>query len=157
MTENLFPEELETEELEFSEFQEDIQDDFVGYKKGPCFDENLGDFKRDGTKKLVACSGVETWKQWCIKVLQTKRYACRAYGDTIGIDTELVFQGETKNQIEDLLEREIVNTLEADPYERTEHVESVEFQWSGDESVEVKCKIIGVDSNEIDITAKINQ
>ena len=48
---NLFPEDFEEEELELDEIDDGQDEEAIGYKKSIYFDENLGDFKRDGTKK----------------------------------------------------------------------------------------------------------
>lgn len=157
---NVFPEELDDEELELEEMDEvsdEEESESEGYKKSVCFDEELGDFKRDGTKKLVECSGVEAWIQWCTKILQTKRYACQVYSDDIGIDIESAFQAETRQGAENILRKEIMEALEADPYGRTEYVESVSFQWFGSDSVEVTCNVMGIDSNEIEFSVSIDR
>lgn len=150
--EELFPEDFENEDLEIQEIEEQLQEP-VGYKKGLCFDERRGDFKRDATMKLIECSGIESWIQWCMKMLQTKRYVCQAYSDDIGIDLERAFAANSKEEAESILSQEITEALEADPYERTEFVQSVEFQWNSQDCVTVNCAVIGMDSNEIEFTA----
>ena len=61
---NLFPEDFEEEELELDEIDDGQDEEAIGYKKSIYFDENLGDFKRDGTKKLVEADGVDAWIQY---------------------------------------------------------------------------------------------
>lgn len=153
----VFPEELEEEELQLEEMNEAVNEEPSGYRKSICFDEVAGDFKQDGTKKLMEADGVEAWIQWCMKSLQTKRYVCQAYSDDIGIDTDQIFQSADRKEVENLLRREIVDALEADPYGRTEMVQSVEFQWIDDTTVEVLCKIVGVGSNETELQTVIGK
>ena len=50
-----------------------------------------------------------------------------------------------------------MEALEADPYGRTEFVQSVTFQWKNPDSVEVLCKVIGIDSNEAELQAVIER
>ena len=154
---NLFPEDMEDEDLELEQLEEQIDEEPVGYKPSVCFDDGLEDFKRDGSMKLVECSGLEAWIQWCKKVIQTKRYVCQAYSDDIGIDIEQAFQAGSRDEAESILENEIVEALEADPYGRTEFVQSVTFQWKNPDSVEVLCKVIGIDSNEAELQAVIER
>ena len=154
---NLFPEDMEDEDLELEQLEEQIDEEPVGYKPSVCFDDGLEDFKRDGSMKLVECSGLEAWIQWCKKVIQTKRYVCQAYSDDIGIDIEQAFQAGSREEAESILENEIVEALEAHPYGRTEFVQSVTFQWKNPDSVEVLCKVIGIDSNEAELQAVIER
>lgn len=105
---NLFPEDMEDEDLELEQLEEQIDEEPVGYKPSVCFDDGLEDFKRDGSMKLVECSGLEAWIQWCKKVIQTKRYVCQAYSDDIGIDIEQAFQAGSREEAESILENEIV-------------------------------------------------
>lgn len=154
---NLFPEDFEEEELELDEIDDGEAEEAVGYKKSIYFDKNLGDFKRDGTKKLVEANGVDAWIQWCMKVLKTKRYVCQAYSDDIGIDIESVFQAESRKEAESILENEITEALEADPYQRTDMVKSVTFQWKNADSLEVTCNVLGIDSNEVELNTTIER
>lgn len=154
---NVFPEDLDDEELALEEMDDDSEEESEGYKRSVCFDEQLGDFKRDGTKKLVECTGIEAWIQWCTKILQTKRYVCQVYSDDIGIDIESAFQAESRAAAENILRNEIMEALEADPYGRTEYVEAVSFQWFGADSVEVACSVMGIDSNEIEFNVSIER
>lgn len=154
---NLFPEDFEDEELELDEIDDESEEEAVGYKKSIYFDEASGDFKRDGTKKLVEANGVDAWIQWCMKVLRTKRYVCQAYSDDIGIDIESAFQAESREEAESILENEITEALEADPYGRTDMVQSVTFQWMNADLLEVTCDVLGIDSNEVELKATIER
>ena len=154
---NVFPEDLDDEELELQELDEAFYDEFYGYRKSISFDDSVRDFKQDGTKKLIEADGVEAWIQWCMKILQTKRYICQAYSDDIGLDIEQIFQAEDRKEIENLLKKEIVDALEADPYHRMEVVQSVEFLWVNDVEVEVLCRVIGINSNEVEFQTVIQK
>ena len=92
-----------------------------------------------------------------MKVLKTKRYVCQAYSDDIGIDIESVFQAESRKEAESILENEITEALEADPYQRTDMVKSVTFQWKNADSLEVTCNVLGIDSNEIELNTTIER
>lgn len=153
--ENVFPEDLDIEEDELDQLEDELTEERVGYKKSIYFDDNIGDLKRDGTGKIVESSGIEAWVQWCLKILNTQRYSCMAYSDDIGIDMEAAFQAGTREETENVLRREIKEALEADPYGRTELVESVEFQWKEEDSLVVTCNITGMDSSDITISTKM--
>ena len=153
--ENVFPEDLDIEEDELDQLEDELTEDRPGYKKSIFFDEETGDLKRDGTGKVVESSGIEAWIQWCMKILKTQRYSCLTYSDDIGIDMEAAFQAESREESENILRTEIKEALEADPYGRTEVVESVEFQWQEEDSLIVTCNITGMDSSNITINTKM--
>lgn len=65
-------------ELEFN--TEEIEIDLPSLGKSFLYDFNKGDFViRNG--KMVAIHGLETLKQWIIKVLKTERFRFRIYKD----------------------------------------------------------------------------
>lgn len=90
-----------------------------------------------------------------MKILKTQRYSCLTYSDDIGIDMEAAFQAESREESENILRTEIKEALEADPYGRTEVVESVEFHWQEEDSLIVTCNITGMDSSNITINTKM--
>lgn len=47
--------------------------------------------------------------------------------------------------------------MEADPYQRTDMVKSVTFQWKNADSLEVTCNVLGIDSNEIELNTTIER
>lgn len=119
------------------------------------FDYGIGDFIRDGANKLVVCNGHKAWQQWCIKVIQTERFACLAYSGNIGVETESMKEN-SRSAVESALERTISEALMVD--RRTDYVRAFSFSWESDalnitfiikgheweaESLNVKLKIGG--------------
>lgn len=151
---NLFPESYDTEIIEL----EDIQPaNTIGYKNGIAFDDELGDFIRDGKHRLVDSTGIESWKSWCINCIQTERYRHLAYGTDFGIEAEAAMKADTREASENMLTRQISEALMADPYERTEYVQEIEFDWTEPDAIAVYVVIIGKDDVTIDITAYITK
>lgn len=142
---NLFPEELEADAL--VKETETEKTSAKGYRKSVYFDFTKGDFVRDGANRLIESSGTEAWIQWCIKCLQTQRFAHLAYSTDYGIDFETVFSCTTREEAENELTREITEALGADPYERLSYIESMTFEWIDDTSVEVHLILVGIDGN----------
>lgn len=129
----------------------------VGYKRSIKFDDEQGDFVRDGQHRLVAASGIEAWKQWCVNCLSTERYSLASYSSDFAINTKLVFALPDKESKEILLQKEIQEALMADDYKRTKNVTDFEFNWFAPDAVEVSMTIVGIDNAQIDITVKIGE
>ena len=147
---NLFPEaDYEFDSLVVDANEE--QEERVGYKQSVYFDFEQGDFVRTGANRLVVSSGFDAWKQWCIKCLQTQRYAHLAYSTDYGIDYELVFNYTTRSEAENELTRQITEALEADPYQRLDHIESISFEWIDDTSLTVDLILVGISGNTIEL------
>lgn len=127
----------------------------TGYRQSISFDFGTGDFLRDGANRLIKSSGHEAWVQWCIKCLQTQRYAYLAYPDTYGIDIEMVFNTTTRAEAENELTRQITEALKADPLERLSFIESMTFNWMDDTSVVVDLSLVGIDGNTADFQTLI--
>lgn len=127
----------------------------VGYKRSPKFDEETGDFVRDGQHRLVAASGIEAWKQWCLNCVLTDRYAHFSYSTDFGINKKLVFSLPDRAAQEIMLKREITEALMADDYKRTKSVDDFTFDWVAADTVEVSFTVTGIDNAEIDIKTKI--
>lgn len=142
---NLFPEDLKADALATETEAE--KSAATGYRRSIYFDFEKGDFVRDGANRLVESSGTEAWIQWCIKCLQTQRYAHLAYSTDYGIDYDTVFSCSTREEAENELTREITEALGADPYERLSYIESMTFEWIDDTSVEVHLILVGIDGN----------
>lgn len=154
MANNLFPEGYEDEIIT----EEDLTSDTpIGYRNGIAFDYETGDFKRDGKNKILDCDGIESWKAWCINCIQTERYAFLACPSYFGISTTAAMQAASREEAESVLIREITEGLLADPYERTNYVENVEFDWTAPDAVTVYAIIHGIDDVTIDITAYITK
>ena len=151
---NLFPEGYENETIT----PDDIRPaDAVGYKNGVAFDHILGDFLRDGKNQLMDCNGVESWKSWCINCIETERYKHLAYSTDFGVEIETAMKAESRGLAENILTRQIVEAIMADPYKRTEYVEKVKYDWSVPDAVEINLVIKGKNDVTIDITAYITK
>lgn len=150
--ENLYPnEELTIESTDLID-----EDSPVGYLGSVYFDESIGDFSRDGQFRLKPATGLEAWEQWCINCISTERGVYPAYGDLFGISTYEAFKAETRAEIESILTLEITEGLKNDPYQRTEYVENITFNWLPSEDVEVTITVRGIEEVTIDITVVIN-
>lgn len=147
---NLLPEDYENEVIT----AEDIAaEEPTGYRNGVAFDYELGDFPRDGKNKLLDSTGIESWKSWCINCLQTERYKHLAYSTDFGIELEAVMKASSQEEAESILTRQITEALLADPYERTEYVSDITYEWTAPDSVAVTVTIHGIDDVTIDIVA----
>lgn len=154
MAGNLFPTGFETEIIT----DEDLASQrTIGYRNGIAFDYEIGDFMRDGMNKMLDSTGIESWKSWCINCLSTERYSRLAYGTDFGISTAAAFKAASREEAESILTREITEALLADPYERTEYVEEIEFNWTAPDGVEVRIIAKGIEDVSIDITAYITK
>lgn len=151
---NLLPEGYEDEIIT----TEDVESEKpVGYRNGLSFDYETGDFRLDGRHKILDSDGIESWKSWCINCIRTERYKHLAYGTDFGIEWEAVFSATTREEAESILVRQITEALLADPYERTEYVETVEIEWKAPDAMTVKVVVHGMYDATIDITAYITK
>lgn len=147
--ENLFPadmEEMTMEEEEMEELEE--QDDYIG---AAAFDR---DFIRDGQNSVRGASGIDSWKQWCINCLTTEREASPLYSSDFGIAITEILQATTREEAESLFKAEAKEALEADPYERTDYVSEISFDW-GTDSVNVYIEVVGIDGATIDFEVNL--
>ena len=154
MPENLFPE----EDIVLTE--EDIEDDEepVGYMESVYFDEEIGDFIRDGQYRLKTATGQEAWEQWCINCLLTERDAYPAYGELFGISTIEAFESDDRAEIESILTMEITEGLMNDPYGRTVAVREIEFDWQeNQEAADIYVTVEGLEEATIDISVTIDR
>ena len=85
------------------------------------------------------------------------RYKHLAYGTDFGVEWEAVFAATSHEEAESILVRQITEALLADPYERTEYVETVEIKWTAPDAVTVKVVVHGMYDATIDITAYITK
>ena len=151
---NLFPEGYEEEVI----LEEDLKAEVpAGYRNGIAFDNKTGDFKRDGMNKLLDCTGIESWKSWCINCLRTERYKHLAYSTDFGIEIDAAMKAGSREEAESILTRQIIEALLADPYERTAYVEDIVFDWTAPDTVAIQVIIHGIDDVTIDITAYITK
>lgn len=154
MANNLFPEGYEDEVVEPEELEEQSA---IGYRNGISFDELAGDFHRNGMNKLLDSDGIESWKSWCINCIQTERYRHLAYSSDFGIETEPVFAATSREEAESLLTRYITEAILADPYQRTEHIEDITFNWTDPDAIAARVIIHGIEDVTIDVTAYITK
>lgn len=151
---NLFPQGYEEEIVTEADV---IESSPIGYRNGIAFDYATGDFVRDGKNKMVDSTGIESWKSWIINCLSTKRYAYLAYSTDFGIDTDAAFRATSRNEAESILTREITEAIMADPYQRTQYIEDINYEWTAADAVEVTMIIHGIDEVTIDLTAYITK
>ena len=151
---NLFPEGYEEEVIT----EEDLSSGTpTGYRNGIAFDNESGDFQRDGKNRILDSNGIESWKSWCIICIQTQRYAHLACPSDFGIDTTAAMRASSEEEAESILIREITEAILADPYERTKYVEDIEFDWTAPDTVKVRAIIHGIDDVSIDLEAYISK
>ena len=101
------------------------------YKPSVAWDFEKGDFVRNGANQLVECGGKDTYRVWCVKVVQTERFTCLAYSDYIGTEMESALKEKSNGAVESAIERTITEALLVNP--RTEYVRGFSFSWKGDE------------------------
>lgn len=125
------------------------------YKRSYYFDFEKMDFALTGGNKVGESSGTEAWQQWCIKALLTKRYACFAYSTDYGSEIIDAINTTDRYEAESNIRRTIIETLTVDA--RTERVDDFVFTWLDTEvgTVEVSCKIVGVDGQTGIIDVKL--
>ena len=151
---NLFPESYETEIIE----QEDLETEKpVGYRNGIAFDDEIGDFLRDGKNKILSSDGIESWKSWCVNCIETERYMHLGYNTDFGIESEPALKAESQEEAESILARQITEAILADPYKRAEYVENIEFDWTAPDAIEARVVIQGKEDVTIDVTAYITK
>lgn len=153
---NLLPEGYETEIITAADLTEDRP---IGYRNGVAFDydNEIWDFKRDGRNRMLDSDGIESWKSWVINCMQTERYKHLAYSSDFGIQLDLAFAAESREEAESILTREITEAIMADEYGRTEYIASIDFTWTAPDSVRVDTILHGIEDVTIDVTAYITR
>lgn len=101
------------------------------YRPSVAWDLEAGDFVRNGANQLVESDGREAYRVWCVKVVNTERWACLAYPDSIGTEMEAALKERDHKAVESAVERTITEALLVNP--RTEYVREFSFTWNGDE------------------------
>lgn len=150
---NLFPEGYEEEVVTVDDL---VEDEPVGYRGSVYFDEDLQDLTRDGQHQVGSANGLEAWMQWCINCIQTERDAYPCYSEFFGIKTVEAFATDDREKAESILTREICEGLQNDPYERTEYVSDITFDWSEPDAVSVFAIVHGKDDVTLDLTVVID-
>lgn len=147
---NLLPEGYEDEVITI----EDIEDDKpIGYRNGLSFDEEFADFRRDGKNRIMDSDGIESWRSWVINCMRTERYKHLAYSSDFGIELDLVFGAESRDEAESILTRQITEAILADPYERTEYIDNIEIQWTAPDALLLSATLHGLQNVSIDVSA----
>ena len=154
MADNLFPAGYEDEVVTLEDLASEQP---AGYRNGIAFNSQTGDFLRDGMNKLLDCTGIESWKSWCINCLQTERYKHLAYTSDFGIEIDQAMRASSREEAESILTRQITEAIMADPYKRTKYIEEITYNWTAPDSVTVAVTIHGVEDVTIDITAYITR
>lgn len=156
MAENLFPSGFG--DIILTEDEVNAEDmTRTGYKKSANFSFEKGDFLRNGSNKIMECTPFDAWVQWCQKCVITPRFQCDAYSTDIGIDLRDVIGSSSKSEAEAILTSEISEALAADPYGRTDYVQSVEYNWISEDTVEATITVLGIEQTSATITAMIGQ
>ena len=153
---NLYPKSYEIEDTLYTGTLEE-EENTPRYRNGIAFDYDTGDFQRDGKNKLLDCSGIESWRSWCINCVQTERYMYLAYGLGYGIETEEAFRAASREEAESIFTRQITEAIMADPYQRTAYISDIQFTWEAPDAVKANVIIQGVDDVTIDIVAYITK
>lgn len=154
MADNLFPEGYEDEVITIEDLELKKP---IGYRNGVAFNYQTGDFKRDGMNKMLDSDGIESWISWCVNCLHTERYNHLAYNTDFGIETAAAMNATSREEAESILTRQITEAILADPYERTDYIEEIKFDWTAPDSVAVAVTIHGIDDVTVDLIAYITK
>lgn len=147
MSENMLFPTVEVPEL----IQESEQYD-EKYKPSVLWDLEAGDFVRNGANQLLECDGREAYRVWCVKVVNTERYTCLAYSDSIGTEMESAIKEKSSGAVESAIERTITEALLVNP--RTEYVRGFVFTWNGD-SVVCSFNVKGIEWEEFPLSVTV--
>lgn len=153
--ESIFPEDID-DDLE-DDLEEDDTEEVIGYKIAPYFDTKSGDFILNGSGQVITADEITAYTQWCENIIATDRYNHDSYSDDIGIDYEEVFQAGSREEAEAILESEISEALESDPYGRTQYVQNVSFEWIGPDALNVLVEVVALDNELVTIEQTITK
>lgn len=137
MPDMLLPENLLDEDTAYTddgiEYEEDDNPQGAeAYVPSMYFDYEAGDFVCQKDGRLKEATGIEAWEQWCHKAIHTQRGAYEAYGEDFGVDFDRLLQAESREEVENILNRQIKEALMADSAGRTQFVGQIEFVWQAD-------------------------
>ncbi len=138
--------------VDIPDFTEESEEYDTEYRPSLAWDLTKGDFVRTGGNKVPMSRGLDAYKVWCIKAVQTERYTCLAYNDDIGAEIEDARQEEDRRAVELALERTIEETLMVNP--RTLSVEDFEFSWEGSE-VHLSFTVNAIDEEPFTVDATV--
>lgn len=150
---NLFPDDID--DMDYEDLSEEEEEETIGYKTAALFDYESGEFIFNGSGQIIDADGITAWQQWCENVIATERYKHDSYTDDIGIDYDEIFNLDDQEEIESMLEAEISEALECDPYGRTQYVQNIDFEWISTSEVIVRIDVVGMESELISIEATI--
>lgn len=131
--------------------QTSYPEEVAAYLPSPLFDIEKGDFVRDGRNRIVMTDGLDTYKGWVHKMLQTQHGASLAYLD-MGVDYEGSMMESEPSAVAVELERSITEALHMNPM--TERVKDFEFTWEN-EVLNVKFTVQGKDLPAFDINMNV--
>ena len=151
---NLYPTGYELEAVDVSQLSASRP---VGFRDGVLFDYKAGDFPRDGRNRLRDSTGIESWKSWARNCLMTERFKHRVYSTDFGLELDKAFQAPGREAAESILTRQINEAMLADPYGRTQYVESITYDWTAPDAVFVTVTLHGLEDVTIDVTAYITK
>ena len=148
MPDTLLPENLLEEDTAYTddnemEYEEESPQGAEAYLSSMYFDYEAGDFVRQTDGRMKEATGIEAWEQWCHKAIRTQRGAYEAYGEDFGVDFDRLLQAESREEVENILNRQIKEALMADSAGRTQFVGQVEFAWHADR-LEVTVPVTGI-------------
>lgn len=150
----LFPKSFDTQLITLGQIEKKKTQ---GYRPSVFFDDEMGDAPRDGRYRLKSAGGIEAWRQWCINCVETTRYASPYYSTDFGIEVEKILNATSHDLAESLLQKEIMEALEADPYKRMSYLKKIDFNWIAPDAVEVTVCAVGIDGSTIDFPAQISK
>lgn len=120
-------------------------------KSSAYFDFVKGDFAQNLSGKIIKATPYDTWVQWCLKTVNTQRWAFLSYNDDIGVEIEEAFKENSKAAIESEIMRTIDEALIADTLGRTIYVKDFRFKWGVDD-IHVTFTVKGIWSNDATLT-----
>ena len=153
MADNLFPDDID--ELELDETENEVE--VIGYKIAPYFDSKTGDFILNGNGQIMTADSVTACTQWCENILATDRYNHWSYTDDIGIDYEAIFSASNREEALTILEIEITEALECDPYKRIQYVQKVNCEWISADEIVVTADVVLLDNELVTIDMTISR
>lgn len=124
------------------------------YRLSIAFDVETGEFITDGGGKMQYSSGYEAWVLWCLKTVQTQRWAHLAYRSNIGTELSQAFALWDRSAQESYLERTVTESLLSDPKQRTVRVYDFVYTW-GTDSLALSCTIFGQNGDTAAITVDL--
>lgn len=138
--------------VDVPDFVEPSEEYDTEYRPSLAWDLKAGDFVRTGGYKVPMSSGIEAYKVWCVKAIQTERFTCLAYADDIGAEIEAARREDNHQAVELALSRTIEEALMVNP--RTRSVEGFTFSWNGSE-VHLSFTVNAIDEEAFTVDATL--